>query len=98
MKTTRFVISHAVARLVEGKLADRESGTTPMSGDVYSKMVEAGIDRISAGYIEVNKADCVELAAEMDFALDGERELTIGERAAAKAMRDRAKRFAEVLA
>lgn len=98
MKTTKLLIPHAVARLVEGKLEDRASGTTPMSGDVYSKMVEAGVGRFAAAYIEVTRADCLELAEEMAYALDGIRELTLGERASAKAMRDRTTKLARKLA
>jgi hypothetical protein len=98
MKTKKLLIPHAVARLVEGKLEDRASGTTPMTGDVYSKMVEAGVGRFAAAYIDVSRADCLELAEEMSYALDGLRELTIGERSSANAMLKRCRAYAGELA
>jgi len=92
---TKIRISRPVLRLVEGKIQDRICGNHGgKEGDVYFKMIAAGANEhhVDEVWIDATPADMAELIAEMEWALDGVREISFGEAAAARALLKRCKK------
>lgn len=93
----KLKITPTAQQIIEGKITDRVVGNIAPTEDVYQKIVDAGSDARGDFIwgqtltIEVDRSDCVELASEMDWSLDGLRDLNVGERSAARALRKQAR-------
>ena len=88
---TKLKITAPVLRLLEAKLVDRVTGDYGGHvGDTYWKILDAAAGDPYHGQpveIEATEEDRRELYEEMDWALDGFRDITKGETLAARALR-----------